>query len=140
MEYSFVCPKCRGDIQLKGYLVFSVKTETGKRGLIGLSPKLGDYESYTPPSFDIKGGEKVTFYCPICHHKLTFWKEEDLVRVWMFDENGERFEIFFSQIMGEQVTFQIKGNFIRRFGDKNPRFNEYLKIMQNYQPFKNMKA
>ena len=54
MANDFLCPKCKGYLNVANHIVFTAKTEKGKQGLIFLSPELGNYKTISHPSFQPK--------------------------------------------------------------------------------------
>jgi len=108
MYYDYFCPICRGMLRVGDKLVFSARTKEHQKGLIFLSPELGDYTIEHHPSFDIQEGEVYLFYCPICHAKLNHRENEKLVKIFMIDENATEYEIIFSGIAGEKCTYRMR--------------------------------
>ena len=49
METNFLCPKCKGFLNVCGNIVFATKTKDGKSGLILLHEQLGNYEIIKHP-------------------------------------------------------------------------------------------
>lgn len=70
MENNYMCSKCKGYLKVDKHVIFSVATNRNERGLLLLSPTLGDYTVVSHPFFKLKEGEKLSFFCPICHFRL----------------------------------------------------------------------
>jgi hypothetical protein len=115
--------------------VFSAKTKENEHGLIFLSPELGNYTTEHHPDFDIKEGEEFHYYCPICHGKLNFMENEELVNIYMTDEKGDEFEIFFSGIAGEKCTYRIRNKEITSFGPDTERYQRYFDLPEEYRKY-----
>jgi uncharacterized protein YbaR (Trm112 family) len=135
MQYDYSCPICRGQLRIGDKLVFSAKTKENEQGLIFLSPELGNYTTEHHPSFDIKEGEEYRYYCPICHGKLNFMENEKLVNIYMTDEKGDEFEIFFSGIAGEKCTYRIRNKEITSFGPDTERYQRYFDLPEEYRKY-----
>ena len=102
MKNEYLCPYCKGKLKVDQKIVLSVRNESKMRGLVFLSPKLGNYERTTHPSFEIKKGEHLDYFCPICHANLAAIEyDENLAKVFMTDESQKVYEILFSEIAGE---------------------------------------
>ena len=128
MKNDFVCPKCSGHLLVGDYVVFTVITSKGERGLVLLSPHLGDYTKVLNPSFTIGSGENVDYFCPFCHSNLAAYDvERRLVRLHMIDENSEKHEIFFSGIEGENCTFKISEKKLEKFGEASEKYDAYFR-------------
>ncbi len=132
MNYSYLCPKCKGQLEVGGNIIFSVKTEKGNQGLILLKPEIGDYTVITNPTFKFKKGESVEFFCPVCHQKLSSEINGNLIEILMIDENKKEHRIIFSKIAGEKSSYKITGKYLEVFGDEASHyiefFNKYIRI------------
>lgn len=127
MKNDFLCPYCKGKLNIEGNIVLSVRTESQKRGLVFLSPSLGNYETTTHPSFEMKEGEHLDFFCPICHANLAAIEFDDnLAKVFMTDESQKVYEIVFSEIAGEHCTYKLVDHMIESYGEhKNQYVNHF---------------
>ena len=127
MKSTFFCPYCKGRLNVSNNIVFSVKTDDNRVGLVFLNPKLGDYHTTTHPSFNISEGELVEFYCPVCHANLAALEfGENLVKVYMMNENQKVYEILFSGIAGEHCTYILKDREIEHFGEDYNKYTNYF--------------
>jgi protein-disulfide isomerase len=128
MKTNFICPKCSGHLQVGGYVIFAVTTKKGKRGLILLSPHLGDYTKFINSDFQVDEGEEVDFFCPLCHANLAANEVHPrLVRLLMIDENAEKHEIFFSGIEGEKCTYKISEKKYEKYGSASDTYDSYFR-------------
>ncbi|MDP2424727.1 MAG: hypothetical protein Q8M23_10325, partial [Bacteroidales bacterium] len=132
------CPSCKGFLNVGNHVVFSAATKENKRGVVLLSATLGDYSIVHHPTFSLPDGEKVSFYCPICHVRLASRKHTNLARILMVDEKNEVYELLFSEITGERCTVQVMGDKFKVFGEHSSHYREFLEIMRKSHPYKNL--
>ena len=117
-ENNFLCPKCRAQLVPNRKIVLLAKTERGPSGLLLLSPQLGEYSATTHAAFKLQDGEKVDIFCPVCHEDLgDYMDHQNLARVIMVDENGDEFDIVFSEIIGQHSTYKIHGDNVESYGE-----------------------
>lgn len=133
MKNDFLCPYCKGKLNVKGNIVLSVRTESQQRGLVFLSPKLGNYETTTNSSFSMKDGEHLDFFCPICHSNLAAIEiDENLARVFMTDESQKVYEIVFSEIAGEHCTYKLVDHMIESYGEHVEHYVNHFGAKSNF--------
>jgi len=138
MSNDYLCPRCRGHLKVGGKLVFSVKGKSPRRGLVMLSPEIGDYEISKHPHFELIEGEKYEIFCPICHRNLRCTRNVNFARIIMLDEDLNEFELLFSRTVGEKSTYKIKEGEGIKFGQHADRYNDFFKLLQSNHPFKNL--
>lgn len=125
MRNSYICPKCSSHLRILDNIILTFK-KNEQKGLVLLSPEIGNYDIfYHDDSTDIKVGDKVEVHCPVCSENLAAAKEHDnLAHIIMIDEKGEKSDVFFSRIIGEEATFQVaKGGKVDKFGDDASNYN-----------------
>jgi uncharacterized protein YbaR (Trm112 family) len=124
----FLCPKCRTELKVKNSLIFVGVNEKKEKGLILLSPELGNYQLVHPDGFYFAEGEHIEFHCPVCQADLSLTHtEKHLAEVLMIDSMGEEYEIVFSEIAGNTTTIQVKNNKVVDFyGEDDP--SEFMNI------------
>ena len=136
MENHFVCPHCHGHLKVGDQIIFRVRNQKKKFGLLMLSPLIGNYDSIKHPDFDYKEGEALDFYCPICSHILSTAIDDNLIFVVMIDDQGVEHNIYFSRISGEMSTYQVTGDSVMATGEHSgkytffsisDKFRQYLK-------------
>lgn len=128
MQNDYLCPKCNGYLNLGEDIIFSIKTKKKDVGLLILSMKLGDYTFRSHPKFVFEKGEKVDFFCPICHVNLAANNlNKNLARVKMIDKEKNEFSIIFSEIAGEKCTYKVKQD-IEAFGEDSKKYLQYLHL------------
>ena len=108
MHNHIICPKCKNSLNVERHVVFVVEKNDGSRGLVLLSSEIGDYSIRNNPSIEIEEGERLEFYCPVCHGKLSVQHHPNLVRVLMKEKSGDECEVYFSRIVGQKSTYLIK--------------------------------
>ena len=129
MDNSYLCPFCRGQLKVADHIVFSAKSETGKRGILFLSPQLGDYHCVNNESFQLVEGEHLEILCPICHSNLTAIDvNRNLAEVIMVDKNNEESTIYFSEIVGEKCTYKIHEKDIESYGENSAQYMNYFGV------------
>jgi len=126
MKNNFICPRCKGYLNVGESIVLAADTEHKDAGLILLSPELGNYTIKTNSFFQIREGEKYDFFCPICQQKLATDIHDNLSRILMVDDNSNHFEILFSKIAGEKSTYKIIGESLEVYGDHNSNYIDFL--------------
>ena len=129
MENSYVCPYCRGHLKVGEHIVFSAKTDKGDRGIIFLSPKLGDYHCVNHSSFSMTKGARLEIICPICHANLTAMNvNRNLAEIIMIDKDNQEYEIFFSEIIGEKCTYKIHDKDMEAFGSNSGEYMNFFGV------------
>ena len=134
MEKFFTCPHCQGHLKVGNHIIFRVRNSKKDYGLILLHPQIGNYESITHPGFVIEDGDLLDFYCPICHHSLESDFDPNLTFVRMTDKNNKENDIYFSRIAGEQSTYQVTENEVRKTGKHSGRYT-YFKMPQKHKRY-----
>ena len=128
MATEYLCKACRGVLNVKTSIVLAALSETNsKKGLFFLNPELGNYTVTTHPSFKMKEGEEYLVKCPICHAHLNSLKYNHLVRIIMV-EDGKEYDIYFSDIVGEKVTFKISGSGVEKIGPDAAKYIKYFDV------------
>ena len=128
MTNDYLCPVCRGQLRVEDSLVISVKSKTGKKGLIFLNPEIGNYGKTSHPSFEIIQGDEYTIFCPICHATLNREGNPHLVKLNMIDEKGVEVDVFISGIVGEKCTYVVKGKKLHEAGPDKKLYERYFDI------------
>jgi hypothetical protein len=130
MKNDYICPHCRGYLNVEKNICFSAKTKGGKVGLVYLNPEVGNYTFLKHPSFDVKDGEQLDFFCPICHANLESTElSSKLGKVMMYDQQDKaEYDILFSKVQGEKCTYKMKGNKVIPFGEHQSRYLNLLKF------------
>ena len=132
MKNDFLCPYCKGKLNVKGSIVLAVRKEDQKRGIIFVSPSLGNYETTTHPSFEIKDGEHLDILCPMCHANLKAIEfDENLAKVFMTDETQKVYEIVFSEIAGEHSTYKLVDHMIESYGEDKSKYVNHFGAKPN---------
>lgn len=103
----YFCPSCNTPLKIENHIILTAIPEGKIGGIILFEPKLGNFNIVKHPGCEIRPGEKVEFYCPVCHSNLGVG-EETLAEITHFDAHGNEYKILFSEIMGEQATFKIR--------------------------------
>ncbi|OFX21811.1 MAG: hypothetical protein A2033_05860 [Bacteroidetes bacterium GWA2_31_9] len=129
MKSNYLCPHCRGYLNVGENIIFAAKTKSHKRGLVLLSPKIGDYSVITHIDFKFEQGELISFYCPICNISLEATAvNENLANVVMKDETGKEYDVFFSGIAGERCTYKITDKKVEAFGEKSIHYINFFNL------------
>ena len=117
-------------------VIFSVRNQKKKVGLLLLSAQIGNYKSEKNPEFIYHKGEALDFYCPLCSHSLSTTIGENLIHVVMLDEQRVEHNIYFSRISGEKRTYQVKDDKVIATGEHADKYTHF-EIPDNLRPYLN---
>lgn len=130
----FLCPKCKGHLRVGDHLIFKVKNDEKKDALLLLSPQIGNYTSIKHPSYKVKDGEFLEFFCPLCNASLKSDIHKNLALVLMKDEEEKSFAVYFSQVAGEHSTYETDGDSVHMEGEDAGRYT-YFKIGEKFKKY-----
>lgn len=130
----FLCPKCGEHIRVGDQIIFKVKNSRKQTALLLLNPQIGNYSSVKHPSFEIKTGEYLEFFCPLCNASLRSDIDQNLARVLLRNEEGKNFDVYFSQIAGEHSTYETDGESIHSAGEDAGKYT-YFKIGDKFKKY-----
>jgi hypothetical protein len=130
----FFCPKCKDHIRVGDHLILKGKNLKKQSGLILLSPQIGNYSSVKHPTFEIKQGEFLEFFCPLCNNSLKSDINQNLAHIIMVDETGKTYDTYFSQIAGEHSTYETDGDSVHVAGEDAGRYT-YFKIGDKFKKY-----
>jgi hypothetical protein len=117
----YFCPHCKTLLN-PGTKVIFVIGHGGRRGLLLLSPDLGDYAVVLAESIPIDQGRLYYFQCPVCHLDLTSSFNENLVEIVCREPDGAESPVAFSRVAGEHATFVRGPSGVRSFGEHAERY------------------
>jgi len=123
MRTSYVCPNCKSHLKVNEQIILAAEKTNGQKGLILLSPELGNYKVFQHPSFVVNKGEYVKFYCPVCNVNLedkSFSKH--LAKILIYDEWNNKSELFFSEVAGEHCTYKKSENQFEYYGEDSDSY------------------
>lgn len=126
MKTDFLCPNCKGYLSLGENIVFKVKGNGQKKGILFLSRTLGDYTYAVNPNFAIDKGEELEFYCPICHADLSVSGSESLARVILREESRYEYYIVFSRKEGERCTYKLSEKKMDTYGEAVLKYVDFI--------------
>lgn len=128
MYQNFICPKCKGYLNVDESIVLSAETKTGAKGLIHFNPEIGNYIIKKNANFAIEEGEKYDFFCPLCQKKLAADIHDNLSHIIMIDKDQKEYQILFSKIAGEKSTYKIVGESFEIFGDQKSSYIDFVNL------------
>jgi hypothetical protein len=126
MKNNFLCPHCRGYLNVRKNIIFTVKNNRGDTGIILLHSELGNYEVSKHRQFFYEKGEHLEFRCPLCHKKLASDIHDNLAKIICIDEKRKEYSILFSIVAGEKSTFKMVGENVEVFGDHSQHYLDLL--------------
>lgn len=129
LKVNYLCPYCQSYLRVWNNIIIVAKSETSKQQCILLfNAELGNYEVIHHSTIRFEEGEKVEFFCPVCHADLTASEiNENLVRIIMIDEDNKKFDIYFSKVSSENSTFKIQNNnIIESLGEDHSNYLDYF--------------
>lgn len=121
MKRAYHCPICQGLLNPGTKVVFVIEHGSA-RGLVLLSPQLGDYAVVMGETLDLEPGMLCTFRCPVCHADLTSSVDEHLVEINVREPDGGLAKVNFSRIAGEHATFVRNREGVESFGEHADRY------------------
>ncbi len=128
MANDFLCPFCRGHLTVNEVVVLSIKSGQQEKGLILLSPEIGNYTNHTHSSFKIEQGVEYVLYCPICGSTLNTKQHHRLCRLIMIGEDYKEYDVFFSGMGGEYCTYKVRDKKVEMKGPHAELYEKYLDV------------
>ena len=126
-DNDYLCPKCKGHLNVGDQLVFATTTKKRHKGLLLLSPKVGEYNYQHHDKFSLEDGELVDFSCPICQSDLTSNERKDHAMIWMVGvEDNMEYDLYFSRVKGNRSTYVVAQDNVEMFGEDAMDFDDLL--------------
>lgn len=122
MNVTYLCPYCRGAINLLDHIILSAKCPNHKIGLVLLHEEIGNYSIQMSASISIELGNIFDFFCPICHETLNTEKGEHFAHFIRIDNSGMESKIIISRKYGDQYTLKITGSTFESYGESARKF------------------
>lgn len=126
----FICPQCRSHLNVEDDIIFAVKSEDGRKGLILLHSELGNYEVKHHPHFEVPAEMKFEFYCPVCNTPLATEVNKNLSRILMIGPDNHEYEVLFSKIAGEKSTYTLVGASVSMYGEDAGNYVDFINLSQ----------
>lgn len=130
MKNQFICPGCRSHLNVEDNIVFAVKSNDGRNGLVFLHSELGNYEVKHNPHFEVPTGMKFEFHCPVCSMPLATDINENLSRILMIGPENHEYEVLFSKIAGEKSTYTLIGESVSMYGEDSGNYVDFINLSQ----------
>lgn len=132
---NYICPKCRGYLNVENEIVFLTKSQLKEASIIMLSSQLGDYSVKSNSKINYKPGELINFICPLCYEDLNAEEfDKNLAKIIKIDSEGNESEIIFSKIYGEKCTYSIHDKGLSSYGeDKTEYLDKFIVTLAFYR-------
>ena len=131
---NYQCPKCNSQLRVADHIILAAKSPDNEKGLLLLSPEVGDYEKTTHPDFHLRKGIRYQLSCPVCHANLKDSEKKNLIRL-IFVEDDQQYDFYISNIVGEEVTYKIRDREYEDFGSHRERYKKYFDLPEEYKKY-----
>jgi hypothetical protein len=116
-NYDYYCPCCDNKLTDASQINFLVRTSRGDQAKVQLSVLPGEYGYNSDVDLEIKDGEHVEFNCQSCKANLQSKNYPDFIEIHLKVTKGVVFEVLFSPICGERITYIIMEYEMVRYRD-----------------------
>lgn len=116
-KYNYHCPNCDHQLTNNNQIHFIVVTTSNQRGNLFLSAVPGDYGYESDDTLVFNQGDKIDFFCPSCSSNLASKDHPNLIEINMKVSDDIIFEVFFSPVYGEKVTYVMMENELVKYRD-----------------------
>jgi len=123
MANEYFCPHCRSSLNPGAHVVMRIQHQK-QRGLVLLSPQVGNYRRVLPEGFELRPGELFDFGCPVCGSDLTSPVNRKLGEVLLRRSAHDFARVNFSKVAGEKATFVVESNGVHPFGIHALRYDD----------------
>jgi hypothetical protein len=123
MANDYYCPHCRASLNPGAHVVMRIGHQR-QRGLVLLSPQVGNYRRVLPEGFTLQTGELANFGCPVCGDDLTSPVNRKLGEVLLKRGTHDYARVNFSKVFGEKATFVVESNGVHPFGVHAARYDD----------------
>lgn len=123
MKTRYLCPHCKSVISINEDIVLTATNSKDEKGIVLLHTKIGNYTSKKSTDFNVKDGEDVDFFCPICSKNLEYKFKLGLVCLLFIDEFEKESTVIFSKIYQKQCTYQIIDKKVYSYGECAKKFS-----------------
>ena len=136
MSLTYLCPKCRAILNPNVRVVLIAHFED-RKGLVLLSPKLGDFKFHCDKGFydGVHKGDLLEFHCPVCSESLTSPTMENFTEMLLL--NGDRAGaepklLRFSRVSEERATFVYDGESVKEFGEDAKMLHKRMELDRDW--------
>ena len=123
MKTRYLCPHCKSVISINEDIVLTATNSKDEKGIVLLHTKIGNYTSKKSTDFNVKDGEDIDFFCPICSKSLEYKFKLGLVCLLFIDEFEKESTVIFSKIYQKQCTYQIIDKKVYSYGECAKKFS-----------------
>lgn len=116
MKKRYLCPHCEAVLNPNVKVVFTVAND-GRRGILLLNARPGDYGLIADPSLEMCKGDVADFFCPVCNADLASKSDPHFVEIHMRRGDGPVSLVEFSRTYGKHATFIVDGRNVQSFGE-----------------------
>ena len=115
----FLCPKCTEYLRVGENIIFKIKNSRNQSCLLLLSPQIGNYTSHKHPSFEVKTGESLEFFCPLMQYipYIGFRQKPCMRSAYQMNRVSSTMYTF-HRIVGEHSTFQTNDDMLCMLKEK----------------------
>ncbi len=136
MSLTYLCPKCRAILNPNVRVVL-IAHFGDRKGLVLLSPKLGDFKFHCDKGFydGVHKGDLLEFHCPVCSESLTSPTMEHFTEMLLL--NGDRAGaepklLRFSRVSEERATFVYDGESVKEFGEDAEMLHKRMELDRDW--------
>ena len=132
MSLSYLCPKCHAVLNPNVRVVLVARFD-GRKGIVLMSPNLGDYKFHCDKGFyeGVRSGDLLEFLCPVCTESLTSPTMEHFAELLVVNGDGldgNPHLLRFSRVSEEHATFLHDGQTVREYGEDAETVHRKLSI------------
>ncbi len=116
-SYDYHCPHCKNKLTHGDSVQFIVENTKQQRATMTLSPLPGVYSHSSDIDLLVRRGEKLKFHCPSCETDLQSNEHPKFVEIYLQITDTIVFEVLFSPICGEKLTYVIMQGELEKYED-----------------------
>ncbi|NRA12220.1 MAG: hypothetical protein HRT57_09730 [Crocinitomicaceae bacterium] len=116
-KYNYHCPNCDHQLTNNNQIHFKVETEANESTHLYLSAVPGEYGYNSKDNLTLTNGDRIKFFCPSCNSNLQSKSHSEFIEVNMKVKEGILFEVFFSPVYGEQITYVMMEDELVKYHD-----------------------
>ena len=118
MKNVYACPHCHAVLNPNVKILLTMGCRR-KKGLILLSPQLGNFKHICDPEIEdcLDEGSAVQFFCPVCTTDLTSPLNKKFARLHLLRPGNKPKLVEFSRVYGQHATFIISEQEVSAFGE-----------------------